>query len=46
VISDVFQASIGLLITKQIVNIFKMENELLNEKEEVVDEQTNIGIFD
>jgi hypothetical protein len=34
------------LVTIKIVNIFKMENELLNEKEEVVDEQMNIGMFD
>jgi hypothetical protein len=46
VISDVFQSSIGLLITKQIVNICKWQILKLNEKEEVVDEQTNIGKFD
>jgi hypothetical protein len=34
------------LVTIQNINIFKMENELWNEKEEVVDEQMNIGMFD
>jgi hypothetical protein len=34
------------LVTIQNINIFKMENEKLYEKEEVVDEQMNIGMFD